>query len=264
MTKYCVFLCITLLCVIPAQISSHRISGRIIGGHNANAGQFPFAAAIYKSTPDGTFFCSGALVLSRWVLTAGQCVDGAVTFNIRLGSNNLSANDPNALRVATDIYYLHPDYDPLTLVNDIGMIEFRMSITYTEYIRPVNIVPSTSLPNYSSVATLGWGQTSDATAGLVDDLQYVFLITLTTEECQLVFGNQISDNMVCAGGNYNEGTCRGDLGSPLIQYGGSSSLVYLVGVSSFISSNGCESTDPSGFTRASPYIGWINNITSST
>ena len=47
-----------------------------------------------------------------------------------------------------------------------------------------------------------------ATAGLVDELQYVFLITLTTEECQLVFGNQISDNMVCAGGNYNEGTCR--------------------------------------------------------
>jgi secreted trypsin-like serine protease len=30
--------------------------GRIIGGEEANAGQFPFAAAIYKSTADGTYF----------------------------------------------------------------------------------------------------------------------------------------------------------------------------------------------------------------
>jgi secreted trypsin-like serine protease len=113
-------------------------------------------------------------------------------------------------------------------------------------------------------------------AGLVDDLNYVFLVTLSNEECRLAFGNQVDDNMVCVEGNYNEGTCRvslkvtsvqflplgfqGDLGSPLIQYG-ISSITYHVGISSFISSNGCESTDPSGFTRTAPYVEWITNVT---
>jgi hypothetical protein len=35
-----------------------------------------------------------------------------------------------------------------------------------------------------------------------------------------------------------------------------------VGVSTFFSGNGCESTDPSGYTRTYPYVDWIKNVTS--
>jgi secreted trypsin-like serine protease len=34
-----------------------------------------------------------------------------------------------------------------------------------------------------------------------------------------------------------------------------------VGIASFISSNGCESTDPSGYTKIFPYVDWILNVT---
>jgi secreted trypsin-like serine protease len=47
-----------------------------VGGEVANAGQFPFAAAIYIVTADSTYFCGGTLINMQWVLTAGQCVDG--------------------------------------------------------------------------------------------------------------------------------------------------------------------------------------------
>jgi hypothetical protein len=50
-----------------------------------------------------------------------------------------------------------------------------------------------------------------------------------------------------------------DLGSPLVEYLGP--MVFVVGVSSFISSNGCESADPSGFTRTRPYYDWLINTT---
>jgi hypothetical protein len=84
-----------------------------------------------------------------------------------------------------------------------------------------------TLPDSVSVVTIGWGQISDGkqikirfaitfyniwlcseTAGLVDDLNYVYLVTLSNEECRLAFGNQVNDNMVCVDGNYNEGTCK--------------------------------------------------------
>jgi secreted trypsin-like serine protease len=51
------------------------INQRIIGGQEAYAGQFPYMAAIYKSTSDGTFFCSGALINNQWILTSAYCVD---------------------------------------------------------------------------------------------------------------------------------------------------------------------------------------------
>lgn len=52
------------------------LGSRIIGGEVARSGQFPFAAAIYTTTVDGTYFCGGTLLNTQWILTAGQCVDG--------------------------------------------------------------------------------------------------------------------------------------------------------------------------------------------
>ncbi|RZC41951.1 Trypsin and/or DUF1986 domain containing protein [Asbolus verrucosus] len=237
-------LCVSSIWAIPTKIQRAGPGLRIIGGDPARAAQFPFAAAIHTNTKDGTYFCAGTLISDQWIVTAGQCVDGALLFIIRLGSNSLSANDPNAMRLSTDSYVLHPLYNPETYENDIGVIKFRLPITFTEYIKPIDVLASTPVPSGSTVIALGWGQTSDEEAGLVDDLQYVFLTILTNEECRLFFGNQINDNQVCVEGNYNEGTCMGDSGSPLIQYG-ASGVTYLVGVSSFLSGNGCESTDPS-------------------
>jgi secreted trypsin-like serine protease len=235
---------------------------RIIGGDLADAGQFPFSAAIYKSTPDGTFFCGGTLLNQEWILTAGQCVDGATLFTIRLGSNNLNSNDPNGQRLATDSYVLHPDYNPDTVENDLGLIKLRMPITYTTYISPIDFLPTSDLKSYTGAMALGWGQIDDATAGLVDELRWVRLTVLSNEECRLIYGTQITDNMACVDGNYNEGTCKGDSGGPLVEtIGNQRGYMMIVGVASFISGNGCESTDPSGYTRVFPYIDWIYNTT---
>jgi secreted trypsin-like serine protease len=248
---------ISLVWVQAAQIRPRQNEGRIIGGELAYTGQFRFAAAIYKSTSDGTFFCGGALMGTRWIVTAGQCVDGGLLFNIRLGANAL--NDTNAVTVSADTYFLHPDYDPTTLSNDVGLIRLSTSVAYNEKVWPIDFMAYSPLPDNSSVVTLGWGQTSDDGTGLVNDLNYVDLITLSNDECKLAFGNQVNENMVCVKGNSNEGTCKGDLGSPLMRY--DNYFGYLVGVSTFISSNGCESSDPSGFTRTYPYADWIKNVT---
>jgi secreted trypsin-like serine protease len=73
MTPLVVLLVLQAALIAPIYCSRQS---RIIGGDLADAGQFPFSAAIYKSTPDGTFFCGGTLLNQEWILTAGQCVDG--------------------------------------------------------------------------------------------------------------------------------------------------------------------------------------------
>ncbi|XP_068902904.1 brachyurin-like [Tenebrio molitor] len=113
------------------------------------------------------------------------------------------------------------------------------------------------MPTIDNVATtaIGWGQTSDDNAGIVNELNYVTVTTISNAECQLTYSNTIFDTMICVAGNYNEGPCRGDSGSPLLLT--LNHHHWTVGVASFISSNGCESTDPSGYTRILPYVDWI-------
>lgn len=53
---------------------------------------------------------------------------------------------------------------------------------------------------------------------------------------------------------------KGDTGGPLVLED-ADGIAVLTGVTSFVSANGCHSTDPAGFTRLSPYLSWIKNET---
>ncbi|XP_063913680.1 chymotrypsin BI-like [Zophobas morio] len=252
-----IFLGVALIVYI-SQSEAATKGSRIIGGDVARAGQFPFAAAIHVQTADSKFFCGGALTGNDWVVTSGHCVNNAILFTIHIGSNHRESAEPDGLTVATSTYVLHPDFNADTFENDIGLIEFRRPIDFNSYLEPV-YTPEFPLNDYADVIGLGWGQISDNDAELSDDLRYVKMTAITNTECKMTYGNQITDGMVCAIGNYNEGTCVGDTGSPLvIEF---PKNYFLVGVASFLSANGCESTNPSGYTRTYYYFDWIKNVT---
>ncbi|XP_063913642.1 brachyurin-like [Zophobas morio] len=258
-------LLITLLCLIPYTLGitlprENGLNSRIIGGFDANIRAYPFVVAVNVQTSLSRFFCGGTLYGSEWVITAGQCVDGATLFTVSLGSATLNDDDPNRVTVATSTYYLHPEYNPQTLENDIGIIQFRIPITHTDYIKSVNFLPSENIALGIQYYAFGWGQISDSDSSLSNKLKVAYIGSITNEECRLYYGSQITDNMVCIVGNYNEGICHGDTGGPLITTLRTGTTV-LIGVASFMSSNGCESTDPSGFTRTYPYVDWIANVT---
>jgi hypothetical protein len=53
-----------------------------------------------------------------------------VAFQVILGSNTLKGTDPNRKTLATSIYVNHPDFNPDTLENDIGLVKFHLPIEY--------------------------------------------------------------------------------------------------------------------------------------
>lgn len=56
-------------------------------------------------------------------------ISSAIQFSIQLGSVFLTNSDPNRLTVSALRSIVHPDYDPLTLNNDIGIIYLNLPIT---------------------------------------------------------------------------------------------------------------------------------------
>lgn len=56
---------------------------------------------------------------------------------------------------------------------------------------------------------------------------------------------------------------QGDSGSPVIMPV-SRGYTVVTAISTFFSGNGCESTDPSGYTQVWPYVDWINSVIKET
>lgn len=116
------------------------------------------------------------MLSNQWVLTAGQCVYNAVSFTITLGTINLGSSEPNRVIVAAEEYYIHPDFDPETLLADLGLIKFRLPISlsgtlnclfyfyllffFLDYIQPLPL-PEADVANYAVVVAIGWGQITD-------------------------------------------------------------------------------------------------------
>jgi secreted trypsin-like serine protease len=255
-----------LACIVLSVNAARKLNGsilddiqqRIIGGIGATSARFPYSAAIYQTTPSGTFFCGGALINNQWVLTAGHCVADATEFIVQIGSAKLKDADPNRELLSTSTYVLHPEFNPDTLENDIGLIKFHMPVTFTDYVKPIPFA-SSDVSAREGAITMGWGQTSDANPGLTENLLFVYVVSITNEECSYYFGAQIKDSMLCVDGNYNQGFCWGDSGGPLVRHVSTGGEEH-VGIASFISQNGCESTDPSGYTRTYFYHDWIQNV----
>jgi secreted trypsin-like serine protease len=55
---------------------SRHFGGRIIAGNAAEEDQFKWQVGIYIYNEDSEFFCGGALIDTKWILTGARCVDG--------------------------------------------------------------------------------------------------------------------------------------------------------------------------------------------
>ena len=167
--------------------------------------------------------CGASFLGGRWVLTASHCVEGVNinSLKVNVGEYDLSDGANNAKSIKN--IYMHPDYDDVSLNNDVALIELNESVDV-----PAITIASRELTDQvameNSLATvMGWGGREGyepgegPTSDFPDVLHQVDLTLLSNQECTQTLGGGITNQMICAtvtGGG--KGSCQGDSGGPLV------------------------------------------------
>lgn len=132
---------------------------RIINGSLASPGQFPYMVSVRRGNFGDTLSrrhrCGGALISSRWVVSAAHCLlpQYVREYWIVTGAHHLF-NDGTAYRVSRIVN--HPQYSNPLLRNDISLVQTSESVQMTNRVRPIPLRRSFVGGGVASVAS-GWG-----------------------------------------------------------------------------------------------------------
>lgn len=250
----------------------------IILGSPAAEGEIPFQAFLVSSrnNSNGGGLCGGSLIRDMWILTAAHCVVNTDRTQVNMGSVNkqsMTYSEYSYQRI------VHEGYNPSLLHNDVALVKLPISPMGAR-ISPVALPPANlgnlagidiailrrqgvaGLPRFSlisgeTVRASGFGRTSN-TGPPPDILYKVNLTSITNSQCRRSYNPLlIIGSTLCAtfSNQQGESTCQGDSGGPLTYNNGNGT--YLVGVTSFVSSAGCDSGSPSGYARVTSFLNWI-------
>ncbi|KAJ8712868.1 hypothetical protein PYW08_008172 [Mythimna loreyi] len=249
----------------------------IYHGNFYKRGEIPWLVVIYKLNK-GVLqrICGGTLISDLHVLTAAHCLQLASWFvtpvediTVKIGVHSL--NDPNAnLTVTRKLIasYIHEEYNPFTLQNDILILTLDNSVMFNNYIHPAclwsgDIKLSRVVGDIGIVA--GWGRRSvDDLRGQLDEPQMVRAPIVSNLECRgskAVFHQVTYNTTLCAGYRNGSGPCSGDSGGGLyLLERGKWTLRGLVSLSLQNTWLTCDLNEYVVFTDTAQFLPWIRNI----
>ena len=224
--------------------------------------QAPFLISLWTINPD-TYervdnFCSGVLIDEKTFLTAAHCVSDRKSFVVV--TNQASKSERGEVLSVYD-YVIHPRYSKTTSLNDIAVGLLNFPSRYKSKIWE----NTKTFSDFSKVSNqiFGWGLNQNE-----QDTSYPMSAKLNdfSKNGKKYFkGFNIKTQI--AAGKYNKieknfsGACYGDSGGPLVAY--NQNKFSVIGITSYISSKGCDVEVPTVFAKVKYYIPFIQETINS-
>ncbi len=259
----------------PAGAAAHRrmprLHAQIVGGQSAPTGSLPqLALVVDQVSASAGYLCTGTVLSSNVVLTAGHCAEDETTgaleptagFHVVTGRLDWSDTSIGQVSGVSQVI-VNPGYDPTTHVDDAALLVLSTPTT----------APAITLANGSDaslwqpptrVAIAGWGLTDGSDPDSIPtQLQWATTVTQPASYCELqasLGGIGFNPDLQLCTVNaptYDTGTCNGDSGGPVLgNYWGTQPVE--VGITSLVPS-GCTTGQADFFTRADAISAWAAN-----
>jgi Trypsin len=246
--------------------TSKRHNPRIVGGSGGVQGQWGFMAFIlhYDSAGNPDFACSGTLVSSNVVLTAGHCAvdetDGSVLdpsgYAVVTGAADWTDTANRQVSGASQVI-VYPSFDPSGPSNDAALLVLSSPVNDA----PIPLWSSGSLSAGTQAWIAGWGKTYAGQTAFTALLQWAPTVVQSATDCQqkaslVGFPYDTSTNLCAVNApTYSTGTCNGDSGGPLLANDASGTLIE-IGLTS-AGPTDCNTHQPDIFTAILPIESWV-------
>lgn len=243
--------------------------GRVIGGEDATAGEWPWQAKL--EIKGSGFTCGGSLITPTWVMTAAHCVsdNNPNMYSVTLGDLNREKLDGTEQEFSVKRVVVHPKYEsPVPLNNDIALLELTRPASKTSFVNTVCLpseaeVVATGTKCYIS----GWGM-MDHPGSAAIQLQQAAMPVVSNQVCQTMHMQKTDDPsmavtsvMLCAGdaGKTITSGCFGDSGGPFVCQNSAGRWIQQ-GIVSWGDPTCSSAVHFTVFTRVSMFREWIEKV----
>jgi len=264
---------------------------RIVGGVETEKNEYPWQVLLIIETEYGPSLCSGSIISSQAVLTAGSCVlnsDGTVVSkeNVRIwvGQHNVSQILSPPFESPEDYMpcekpKVHGSFQNANFQNsssnnyDFAILTLCEDLEFSQEVSPVCLPESAGqdpdLNEGVDTIITGWGLTSGG-GNLATVLQEMTVQTKSNKDCirdHPYYEQELSDSMLC-GQAVGNTFCMGDSGGPWVTKVGSNYVLTGVGSWNRVytpAAKDCPPGEPSIAARVTNQLNWIkSNMKGST
>ncbi|XP_066157443.1 trypsin-7 [Euwallacea fornicatus] len=243
---------------------------RIVGGTQADFGQFPWQAYI-KIT---SYQCGGVLVSKKFVATAAHCILAAKITDLLVYLGDLDIEDTGDIKepAPAELHrvnrrLIHPKFHYKATQPDrydLALLELITETGWSFHISPICLPDASLLLTGREAVVAGWGKTDPLSkqAG-TNVLRSVTVPILDFKECMAWHKRkqilvELHSEMLCAGHKLGKhDACLGDSGGPLILL--ENGRWTLVGITS--AGFGCgEAHQPGIYHKVPMSVNWIKKV----
>ncbi|XP_066517439.1 suppressor of tumorigenicity 14 protein homolog [Hoplias malabaricus] len=234
---------------------------RIVGGQNADVGEWPWQVSLHFQTNGHT--CGASIISKQWLLSAAHCfaLEGPIyhvpsNWLTYSGMQDQEKDDSNVQIREVKNIIIHQDYNTMTQDNDIALLELKEPLVFSNTIHPV-CLPSSShvFPAGMPCWVTGWGAVREG-GQISRVLQKAEVKIINDTVCDEVTEGQVTSRMLCSGfltGGVD--ACQGDSGGPLVCLS-EANIWFQCGVVSW--GEGCARRNKPGvYTRLTKFRDWI-------
>uniref|UniRef100_A0A6I8P1F0 Peptidase S1 domain-containing protein n=1 Tax=Ornithorhynchus anatinus TaxID=9258 RepID=A0A6I8P1F0_ORNAN len=228
---------------------------RIVGGQEAEEGQWPWQVSLHFWTGKWTHICGGSLINHEWVRAGhiwGSDGKGRKQVHLSIFTQALVKQ-----------IIIHPQYEETKVDSsaDIALLQLTTPVPYSHTILPICLLnQDVQLPSGARCWVTGWGATVSGGEGPISDiLQEVEVPLIDRETCDAFYHlgtdipisqKRIQEDMICAGFPHGQkDSCQGDSGGPLVC--NSNGIWMQAGVVSW--GEGCAKPNRPGVYANAPY-----------